>query len=214
MWRRVIILTVAIVMLTGVGLTTFGCIRQMPVKVGLSEVGLGKLFKDGWFGKISDKATKVGEKAKKVYDKAKWGAIITGIGVSAYDIAFNDANFLGSSVGYVVQRVAAWLELLIPPPERQIFNFEIVKGEDGTEEVLFKDKDRFAYYRFDDKTWQIIKYIYYYMMGIFWAGAVIIVGYQSNYLMFPSGVQDRITARNIISTMVLSALAILFIPFL
>ncbi|WP_035298616.1 hypothetical protein [Brevibacillus thermoruber] len=52
------------------------------------------------------------------------------------------------------------------------------------------------------------------MMGIFWAGAVIIVGYQANYLMFPSGVQDRITARSIISTMVLSALAILFIPFL
>lgn len=214
LWRRVVILTVAIVMFTGVGLTTFGVYQADAGKGGAVGSWIGNLFKDGWFGKISDKATKVGEKAKKVYDKAKWGAILTGIGVSAYDIAFNDANFLGSSVGFVVQRVAAWLELLIPPPEQQIFNFEIVKSEDGAEEVRFKDKDRFAYYRFDENTWQTIKYIYYYMMGIFWAGAVIIVGYQANYLMFPSGVQDRITARSIISTMILSALAILFIPFL
>lgn len=214
MLRRVLILTLALVMFTGVGLTTFGVYQADAGQGGVVSSWIGKVFKDGWFGKVKDQATKVGEKAKKVYEKAKWGAIITGVGISAYDIAFNDANFLGSSVGFVVQKVAAWLELLIPPPEQQIFNFEIVKGEDGAEEVRFKDKDRYAYYRFDESTWQTIKYIYYYMMGIFWAGAVIIVAYQANYLMFPSGVQDRITAKNIISTMVLSALAILFIPFL
>ncbi len=73
MWRRVVILTVAIVMLTGVGLTTFGVYKADAGKGGVVGSWIGKLFKDGWFGKITDKAAKAGKKRRKFMTRQNGG---------------------------------------------------------------------------------------------------------------------------------------------
>ncbi len=208
--RKIVTLTIALTLFTGVGVATFGAYHADAG--GKSDVlsFVGKIFKPGWFGKAKQAGQKVGEGAKKVYNAAKWGAV----GLAAADIAFNDANFLGSSLGFVFERMSAWFELIIPPPQELIYNFKTTVDSEGNETTVFKDKDQYYYYIFSDTVWESMKNVYYSMMAVFWSAVVIICAYQANHLLFPRGVQDKITATNIISTCAVTALAVWIMPFL
>ncbi|MCF6094314.1 hypothetical protein L1765_10100 [Microaerobacter geothermalis] len=212
MLKKVIVLTLLITLITGAGLASFGVYKadaggfSFLGKIG----GIGKIFKGGWFGKVKETGNTVSEKVKKIYPYAKWGSI----GLLGADIFFNDANFLGSSLGYVFERVAGFLSFIIPPPQELIYNYKTTYDAEGNQIAEFKGKDQYAFYIFPESIWEKMKVAYYFMMAIFWSALVIIIIYQANHLMFPRGVQDRITATSVLVTAVLTGLAVFFIPYL